>query len=667
MNARVEELTVLFRDGDRALLALDRVCLQLRPGQVTALVGESGSGKTTFGKALMGLLPPNAEVRGSIRLDDLEVASLNEAACRSFRWSRVAMVFQNGAANLNPVHRLAEQVAEPLVQRGGMNCRAALELAEKALEEMGLPASLARRYPHELSGGQVQRGLLAMALILDPELLILDEPTAALDAGFKSFVGRLIRDLRNRGKTVLLISHDLDLVRKTADCAAVFYLGQVMEILPAKDLLLAPRHPYTLALGRAFPGLETLRDLGGIRGDAFYRLVHSHPMERGERRAHAHVASGGSQQEERHAVEGGCLFRPRCTQSVDDCRHKDVSMTHLDTHEVRCLRGGIVQILKLEGVAKAYGEVSALRPTDLSVQAGEVLCLVGETGSGKTTLAMIAAGALSPDAGKCRFEDRDMAAWRKADYRSLARKIGIIYQNPEESVSHRFTVFEMVAEPLRIHREYSNGELLRQRVLEVLADVHLPTGEDFLGRYAHELNMGAIQRICIARALALSPVLLVADEPTSALDPSVQAKVLKMLLHLQVEKGLSLIFVTHDLGLARKVADRVGVMLSGQLVELGPAARVLGDAVHPYTRFLLKAAGGEACEPVGTGGREPGGSGCPFRSRCSLARESCSLEPIVPVQLNGAGHMVWCPLPNNAESSFTRESSQGVRHESCSS
>jgi peptide/nickel transport system ATP-binding protein len=589
----INKLTVQYTEDDHSLLALDRVDLTLAPGRITALVGESGSGKTTLGKAIMGLLPDNATVKGEIFLDQDNLLDFDEARMTPIRWAKAAMVFQNGAANLNPVHRLKHQVAEPLIQRGTPK-KQALELAETRLTAMGLARELADRYPHELSGGQVQRGLLAMGLILDPPLLILDEPTAALDAVTKSFVADVIQNCRAQNKSILLITHDLDLAGALADDIAVLYLGQVMEHLPGRDLLEHPAHPYTLALGRAFPTMDAVRDLGGIRGDAFYRMVHAHAADNGHTHVHTHVAAPDAFHQGGHAPPEGCLFQPRCTQAIPACSlgQVDMEITPDADHRVRCIRGGIAKILSFTQVAKSYGPVTALHPTNLTLMAGEVFCLVGETGSGKTTLAMIAAGAITPDRGTRIFQGRDMDPWMKKDPASLASSIGIIYQNPAESVSHRLTVFEIVAEPLRIHHTVTDESALADRVKAALSDVRLSSAPEFLKRYPHELNMGAIQRVCLARALVHEPDLLIADEPTSALDPSVQAKVLKMLLTLQIEKGLTLLFVTHNIGLARKVADRIGVMAGGRIIETGTAARIINHPDHEYTRTLIRSAQG---------------------------------------------------------------------------
>ena len=644
MKLAVSNLSVSYRDHDHELLALERADMELGPGRVTALVGESGSGKTTLGKAVMGLLPANARISGSIKLEGEELLGLDEASLNRLRWSRMAMVFQNGAANLNPVHRLIDQVAEPLIQKRGLASEKARENAREALSRMGIGPELVMRYPHQLSGGQVQRGLLAMALILDPKLVILDEPTASLDAMSKSFVASLIKDLKAMGKAILLISHDLELAAHLADETVVLYLGQIMERLPGRNLLRHPRHPYTLALARSYPGMNAVRDLGGIRGDAFFRILHSHARgEDGKHHSHAHVDSPQAEHQNGHAPPQGCIFRPRCTQALPQCAISEVGLRSSGGHQVRCLRGGIADLLSLTGVAKSYGEVQALKPTGLILKAGEVFCLVGETGSGKSTLAMIAAGALAPDKGQRIFEDRDLDEWPKTGNGSLARRIGIIYQNPAEAVSHRLSVFDIVAEPLRIQERGLKKEEIRKRVLAALSDVHLSTSPEFIGRYPHELNMGAIQRICLARALVHEPSFLVADEPTSSLDPSVQAKVLKMLLELQTEKGLTMLFVTHDIGLARKVGDRIGVMLKGRILELGPAAGIIERPGHPYTKLLLNAARGLECYESGVMGEAAAAeSPCPFAARCPHFSHECRRPLSEAVNLDGGRHMAWC-------------------------
>jgi peptide/nickel transport system ATP-binding protein len=303
-------------------------------------------------------------------------------------------------------------------------------------------------------------------------------------------------------------------------------------------------------------------------------------------------------------------------------------------------------MLRMEGVCKSYGTVKALKATDLTLKAGEISCVVGETGSGKTTLAMVAAAAIPPERGRRIFEGRDMDLWSKQDYQSLARRIGIIYQNPVDAVSHRFSVFDIVSEPLHIQKRALGSVEIRDRVCSALNDVRLSSAPEFLKRYPHELNMGAIQRLCIARALIHDPVMVIADEPTSSLDPSVQAKVLKLLLGLQIEKGLTMLFVTHDIGIARKVADRISVMLAGRIVESGPAASILNHPFHPYTEMLVESAKGTV-EPslcAESGGRQDEAL-CPFLHRCRYATERCRERCPDPIALDGGHVLVWCWNP----------------------
>jgi peptide/nickel transport system ATP-binding protein len=641
----IEQLTVSFGNGGHRLLALDRVDLRLAPGRVLAVVGESGAGKTTLGKALMGLLPESAAVAGNIRLARRELIGLDETALNTVRWSRVAMVFQNGAANLNPVWRIVDQVAEPLIRRRGIGAGAAKSQAENALREIGISPSLARRFPHELSGGEIQLALLAMALILDPEVLILDEPTGPLDALTKRFVSDTISGLRNRGKAILLITHDLEVARRLGDDLATLYLGRIMETMPAPDLFETPRHPYTVALARSFPRLDAVRDLGGIRGDAYYRMIHAHAGKNGSLQPHSHAVAPGEIHENGHAPSDGCLFRPRCTQAVSGCDHGKIPFQKAGENRVRCLRGGIVAALRLEAVSKRYGSVTALSSSDLTLRSGEVFCLVGETGSGKTTLAMIAAGVLRPDTGRRVFEEREMEAWLKEDRLSLARRISVVYQNPGEAVSRRLNVFDIVSEPLVIQGRAGDKAALHEKVLRALADVHLPAVPEFLGRFPHELNTGSVQRLCIARALIAEPSFIVADEPTSSLDPGIQAKIMKLLLELQIEKGLTLLFVTHDLGLARKIGDRIGVMAAGRLVETGPSARVMHRPGHPYTRLLIGCAAGAETELRNGSGISPEG-GCFFACRCDRVRPRCRLEDPAPLASGHAGIAVSCFYPD---------------------
>jgi peptide/nickel transport system ATP-binding protein len=626
MSLDIRKLSVVYRDGNHSIQALEDVNLEIKAGQCVALVGESGSGKTTLGKACLGLLPASAQQAGQVLLGGEEIDFCDETALNRLRWKRLSMVFQDGAASLNPVHRIIDQVAEPIIQHEGLGRDKARGRAARFLEDIGLSKEFHGRYPHQLSGGQVQRGLLAMAMILDPAVIILDEPTSALDALTKGFVAEIIRKAKGRGKALLLITHDLEFAIHNAEIMAVIYLGQIMETLPAHEMLSNPLHPYTMALARSYPAMNTTRDLGGIRGDAFYRIVHQHGHGDAAQYRHAHIQAPKLSHSDVHAPPTGCLFHDRCTQAIESCTEGVVALEKVEGHTVRCLRHGIVAMLELKGVAKRYGKTAALNPLDLNVRSGELLAIVGETGSGKTTLAMIAAGVIRPNQGSRMFYGHDMDVWMKKDHKSLAKKIGVIYQNPAESISHRFSVYEAVAEPLTIHGEKKDRAEKKELVKSILADVHLSTDDVFLRHYPHELNMGALQRVCLARALVLSPLMLIADEPTSSLDPSVQAKVLKLLLDLQIERGLTMLFVSHDIGLARKISDRMGVMLAGQLVEIGPSSLIITKPLHPYTKLLIESAGGNWGNASEGDSIEQRKEGCPFKLHCPRQQKICSHE-----------------------------------------
>ncbi|WP_300457860.1 ABC transporter ATP-binding protein [Desulfobacula sp.] len=608
MNLRINDLFVSYIDDNHVLSAVNGVGFKVEKGHITVLVGESGSGKTTIGLACMGLLPDNAEVGGQIWLGTQMLTALGHSSMNQLRHDTIAMVFQNGSANFNPVIRVMDQVAEPLVSRGTKK-KAARKKAGSLLTRMGLAPRLHDRYAHQLSGGQIQRALMAMALILDPDILILDEPTASLDSVTKSFVKKIIKEEAASGKAILLITHDLGLARDLADKTLVLYFGQVMEET-CENIMENPGHPYTHALVRSFPTLDATRDLGGIRGNAFYRYTHCHKKGHD---THNHIQTDTVHDDD-HVPVFGCIFRPRCTQVIDQCSHA-IEIVQKGTQKIRCARGGITRLVRFDGVSKTYGERTALAPLDLEISAGELFCLVGETGSGKTTLAMMASGGIKPDKGCIEFNREDIKK------RAVSQITGVVYQSPMESVSHRLSVYDIVAEPLRIAN--TEKTQVNKMVLRALKRAQLSTAPDFLHRYPHELNMGAVQRVCIARAIVNEPLFLVADEPTSALDPSVQAKVLKMLLDLQTELGMTLLFITHNIGLAKKIGDRVGVMLSGHMLELGAAKAVFNSPCHPYTRLLLEDDPEDHPNLSGRQNETSTDPLCPFVSRCALADPLC--------------------------------------------
>ncbi|HOT07726.1 MAG: Trehalose/maltose import ATP-binding protein MalK [Methanosaeta sp. PtaB.Bin039] len=543
----IRDLVVSYH-GSRVL---SDVNLRLEYGDSMAIIGESGAGKTTLGLAIMGF--SEGTTSGQICWQGRDLLRLPEEDMRSLRGKVVAMVFQNVEDALNPVLNIHDQVKEAMtVHRNGPG-HAASARAFGLLEAVGLDHERAKSFPHQLSGGERQRALIAMALANDPDILILDEPTASLDSVTKGDVIEILRAAAS-DKISLVITHDISTAASLSKKMAVLYAGTIVEMGRTEDLLKNPRHPYTRGLIRSYPNMTTTKDLQGIPG-------------RMDREA------------------DGCPFHRRCTQRTDICSRLPPSMQETNGRLIACHRGGIVPLLKLRGITKSFGQREVLSNVSLTVLEGETLAVVGESGCGKTTLARITIGLCDPDRGDVLFEDETLRVRGLEFY----RKVQMIYQNPAESLSHRMSVLDLVREPLDVQRLGGRQER-EASVRKALDDVELPSDDRFLARYPHQLSGGEAQRVAIARAMVLQPKLLIADEPTSALDASIQAKILRLLQNLQEKRGLSMLFITHDLALARKVSDRIAVLHRGMLVEEGPASQVVSSPAHPYTRCLLEQA-----------------------------------------------------------------------------
>ncbi len=559
MPLQFKNLNVEYRLSgaeDNKITALNNVSLKINEGECVSIVGESGSGKTTLALASMKLLSQNAIMTGSVVINGVDTNRLSSEEMRKIRWNEISIVFQNHGDVLNPVHKIINQVAEPLI-KNGWSRNTALDKSGKMLDYMKIKTGRNMLYPHQLSAGERQRVLMAMALITDPKMLVLDEPVASVDAITKLYLAEVIRKQVNLGKAVLLITHDLSFAALCSDYTAVLYSGNILESLPSEELLDAPRHPYTRALVRSFPVMERAKDLAGVRG--------APPSQT--------------------STLKGCIFQPRCTQSIDVCLQRQPQPVSRNRNcVVVCHRGGIATMISVENISKSYKDIEVLKDVSLKLDEGEILALVGETGSGKTTLAYLIAGTIKPDGGKIIFRGRELD---KIDRKEFAKMVGIVYQSPRDSISHRFSVFEAIAEPLVIHNAFDDESV--DKIKNALKEVQLPLDDYFMRKYPHELSGGELQRVAIARALILEPDLLIADESTSFLDPSVQAKILRLLLNLQNERGISMIFVTHDIGVARKVSDRIAVLHDGRIVENAPTHHIIENPQHEYTKRLIDA------------------------------------------------------------------------------
>ena len=584
----VEGLGIRYPGGAQAL---SDVGFALKRGGSLAVVGESGAGKTSLALAVAGLLDP-ATLTGSVRFDGMELVGLTEDELRPLRWRRLAYAPQG--TPFNPTMTLEKQVAEPLRLHLGLDSKEASGRAAELATEVGLDPALLRRHPHEVSGGQLRLALLAMAMGCEPELVILDEPGAGLDVLTGDAFFRSLREAaERRGFALIVITHDLPAASRICAQTLVLYAARVTEIGATAAVIGRPAHPYTWALLNAYPVMSTSKDLRPIRGLA--------PDVR--------------------QPPSGCHFHPRCPQVEPICVTTSPPLEEHRGRRIACLLGGVQPVLRVENIAKTFRvggmlhaePLPAVRGVSFEVLHGEVVGVIGPSGSGKTTIARIAAGLLRPDSGRVlvasptppsldgqrsHFRGEDLATLSPRRLREVRRRIQLVSQHPEEALSPRLRVLELVREPLDIVAEGPADER-RERCLSGLRQVGLEPHQGLLDAYAHQLSGGQQQRVAIARALVARPRLLVADEPTSMLDASEQARLLQLLKELQVERGMGLILVSHDIALVRKVADRIIVVDAGAVVEEGASGLVSSAPREPLTRRLVDASPAflEAAEP----------------------------------------------------------------------
>lgn len=539
------------------------------------MLGESGSGKSTLARSLLGLLSEGT-VAGEVRLGDLDLRALDEAGWREVRWKRISLSFQSATA-LNPVLHIGQQMAEPLRTHLDMDRGEAAQRAGELLTQVGLGPWAADRYPGELSGGQRRLVMLAMALACEPDVVILDEPTAGLDPATRNRVLDLLRRTSaESGTSLVVLSHDADALEMLADRVAVLYRGWLAEVGPRSQVLGDPRNPYSWALLNARPTLASVKDLRGIRG------APPNPTERAE----------------------GCPFYGRCHQGREEvCRPEPPPLVAPHGEDgprlVSCARGGVVSLLAARGLEKSYhsggllGRRHSVRVVDgisLDVREGEVVGLVGATGAGKSTLGLLLVRLLDADGGEVTFDGHDLLAAGGEELKALRAQVQMLFQDPFEALSPRLTIADVVREPLEV-QGIGDDVSRTAKVRSVLTDCRLPVDDAFLARHTHELSGGQLQRVALARALVLDPKLLIADEAVSMLDPSEQAKMIHLLRHLQIEKGMAMIFISHDLSVVLRVADRVLVLSDGRIVEEGSGGTMLARPRHEVTRSLLSAAG----------------------------------------------------------------------------
>ena len=613
----VKGLRVEIVAGGRTRVPVDGVDLAVGPNQCVALLGESGCGKSMTALALMRLLPEGGRIAGgTVALGGQDLLGLPEGAMGQVRGGRLAMIFQEPQTSLNPVMTVAEQIGEALAAHRGLNGAPARVEAGRLLEAVGLAADKLAAYPFQLSGGQRQRALIAMMLAGEPELLIADEPTTALDVTVQAQILKLLKALQaRRGMGLLLITHDLDVARDMTrgpeDRVAVMYAGEIVEWAPSAALHEGPRHPYTQKLFAVLPRLAR-------RGERLDSLPGRVPAPDG--------------------VFTGCRFAERCPAAVARCRGEvpgfhEVAPGHFarchlaDPAAIPVLEpagagggsavveaaganppptpsagaGGAVPVLEIADLAvhfpirkgllkRTVGHVKAVDGVSFSVAAGETLALVGESGCGKTTLARAVLRLIAPTAGEVRLLGESLAGLSGEALRRKRAQMQIVFQDPFSSLNPRMRVGDILREGMSALMPELDPAARTQRAVELLDQVGLPA--DAALRFPHEFSGGQRQRIAIARALAVKPELLILDEPTSALDVSVQAQILNLLADLRRAHGLAYLFITHNLSVVGYLADRVAVMRGGKIVESGATEDILTRPSHDYTRLLLASVPG---------------------------------------------------------------------------
>ncbi len=647
------EVTYRVRDKDR--LALRDVSFQIGRHESFGLVGESGSGKSTMALAIARYLPRNGRLSaGSIAVNGQDLASLNKGALRAMRAGTVSMVYQEPGRALNPSIRVGRQVAE-VFEIAGLGKREALQRAEEALKTVQIsdPGRVLKSYPHQLSGGMLQRVVIAMALASEPSLLILDEPTTALDATVEAEVLDLVELLGQEFHTsVLFISHNLAVIAKMCDRVGVMYAGEIVEEGPAQQVFEQPRHPYTVGLLRCIP-------------------------RRGHRKDHGRLDTIPGFLPAPGSTPAGCIFAERCALAEQRCLEEEPPMYPVSADRIsRChfheraatlprttpedvglvvADPGADPVIRLRGVSKTFSvsgeKVQALVGVNLDIRLGETLGLVGESGSGKTTLARVLLGLTPPDGGAViELEGSPLGSTSAERSHDQLKAVQIVFQNPDSALNRRHSVRYLIGRALYKLAGLSGAER-EARLTEIVHSVRMENRH--LPLHPTQLSGGLKQRVAIARAFAGVPRVIVCDEPTSALDVSVQAAILNLLADLQSREQVTYLFISHDLGVVRYLADRIAVLYLGRVMEFGLAETVFSGPHHPYTEALLSAVpslDGQRRERIKLTGDIPSPahppSGCVFHTRCPRRLSSGVCEstepPLVEVE---PGHMMSCHIP----------------------
>lgn len=643
----VQDMKTVFKTRSGLLEAVDGVSFSISKGETVAIVGESGSGKSVSALSILRLLDNNGSVTsGKILFNDFNLKDIGPDEIRKIRGNEIAMIFQDPMTCLDPVYTIGDQIMETIKIHEDLSKREYRVRALELLRLVGLPDPETRidAFPHQLSGGQRQRVMIAIALACKPKLIIADEPTTALDVTVQAQIMQLLKDLQAQfGTAIILVTHDLGVVAEMADRVVVVYAGQVVEQSNVRELFEQPQHPYTAALMRSIPRIETNKNqrLQTIKGNV--------PNLK--------------------ELPTGCRFHPRCLLATEKCRNEEPPlfdagdgrlskcwtadptlqvkreiMTAFDEEQLdnfeRNLHLDVGQpLLNVKDIKKYFpitkgilsrtiGHVRAVDGVSINIHKGETLGLVGESGCGKSTVGRLITGLIKSTAGEVIFEGTNLAHANRSKMKQIRKKIQFVFQDPYSSLNPRMTILDIIGEPLEVH-QIAKGTRKQERVAELLEIVGLSRND--MHKFPHQFSGGQRQRISIARALATEPELLICDEAVSALDVSVQAQILNLLKDLQIKMGLSYLFISHDLNVVKYVSDRIAVMYLGEIVEVADSETLFENPFHPYAKALISAV------PIPDPTMEPDRiilkgeipspsnppSGCKFHTRCPVAMDIC--------------------------------------------